>query len=184
MNAVKIFDLYKGQQLEEMKYWLDNESPYYDDSGWRQSPDGTYMVKMCNELNMYHNYITDTAREVFAVHNLLPTFSTISWYQERKMRSHTDSGPVEYTILYNYFSEQPLVLEYNGDEIVIENEEAIAYNGNQFPHYVKSDTGVSICLYFNFAKPSNYHFALGQHTKQGYKFPSGRAESEVDIDWL
>ena len=43
-----------------------------------EKQDGLHMVKMCNELNMYHKVQTDKAREVFAVHNLLPTFSTIN----------------------------------------------------------------------------------------------------------
>ena len=184
MNAVKLHEIFKGNKLEEMKYWLDNESSYYEDSKWVESPDGSHMVKQCNELNMYHNSLIDVAREAFAVHDLLPTFATLSWYENRKSNSHNDTGPVEYTILYNYFSENELVLEYKGQQIVVQNEEAIAYNGQEFEHYVKDNTGLSVCLYFNFARPDNYHFALGQHTKQGYQFPSGRSESEVIKDWL
>ena len=41
MNAVKLNDIFKGNKLEEMKYWLDNESPYYEDSKWLESPDGS-----------------------------------------------------------------------------------------------------------------------------------------------
>lgn len=184
MNAVKLNEIFKGNKLEEMKYWLDNESPYYEDSKWKESPDGSHMVKQCNELNMYHNSLIDVARETFAIHDLLPTFATLSWYEDRKTNSHHDTGPVEHTILYNYFSENELVLEYQGQEIVVQNEEAIAYNGQEFEHYVKNNTGLSLCLYFNFARPDNYHFVLGQHTKQGYQFPSGRSESEVIKDWL
>ena len=33
----KITDLFKGQQLEEMKSWLDNESPYYEMTNGRKA---------------------------------------------------------------------------------------------------------------------------------------------------
>lgn len=184
MNAVILTELFKGNQLEEIRFWMDNESPYFPNSGWERSIDGSHMIKMCGELNMLHMWLTDTARDVFAIHNLLPTFSTLSWYQERPLNKHYDTGPVEHTILYNYFSERELVLEYDGQELIVPNEQAIAYSGQQFEHYVKSDTGISICMYFNYASPDNHYFALGQHNKQGHSFPSGRQEHEVVKDWL
>ena len=76
------------------------------------------------------------------------------------------------------------MLEYKGQQIVVQNEEAIAYNGQEFEHYVKDNTGLSVCLYFNFARPDNYHFALGQHTKQGYQFPSDKVNQRGIKDGL
>lgn len=185
MNAVIITDLFKGNQLEELQSWLDLETPYEDKSKWAKSPDGTHMVKMCNELNTYHTVLTDKARDVFQVHNVLPTFSTINWYEPYVIKdTHYDSGPVEYTILYNYFSEHPLKLKYNNEEILLEQGSAVAYQGSQFEHTVEGVEGVSIRLNFNFATPNNYFFVLGNHTANGFDFPSGRPENEVEVNWL
>lgn len=185
MNAVLITDLFKGNQLEELRYWLDIETPYDEDGDWQRSPDGLHMVKMCNELNTFQNVIIDKAREVFAVHNLLPTFSTVNWYEPNVQTNlHFDTGPVEYTIMYNYFSESPLKLTYKEEQIEVPNETAVAYYGKDFEHSVAGTDGVSIRLNFNFATPDNYFFILGNHTKNGFVFPSGRKEEEVEINWL
>ena len=76
MEAVIIEDLFKGNQLEELRHWLDNETPYWDDQTWERSPSGV-MKKTCPELNTYHIATIDKARDIFAVHDLLPTFSTL-----------------------------------------------------------------------------------------------------------
>lgn len=185
MNAVIITDLFKGNQLEELQYWLDMETPYQENSNWQKSPDGLHMVKMCNELNTFHKVLTDKARDVFAVHNLLPTFATINWYEPNiQSQTHFDSGEVEYTILYNYFSEEPIILKYNEQKIILEQGCAVAYQGSEFEHKVEGVNGVSVRLIFNFAKPDNYFFILGNHTINGFEFPSGRIEDEVGKDWL
>ena len=88
------------------------------------------------------------------------------------------------TILYNYFSDDKLIFTYNEDHLELEQGEAVAYCGSEFEHMFSSSKGVNIRLIFNFAKPSNYFFVLGNHTKEGFEFPSGRIESEVGVDWL
>jgi hypothetical protein len=183
INAIKISNLFQGNQLEELKYWLDNETPH--SSGWNESPDKTHMVKLCEELNTYHKVLTDKSRETFEIHNLLPTFATLSWYEAGVEKSpHIDTGPAQYTILYNYFSEFPLKLSYGDDEILLQNEEAVAYYGGDVKHSVESVDGISIRLHFNFATPDNYYFILGNSTKNGFEFPSGRLENEVEQNWL
>lgn len=185
LDAVKITDLFKGNQLKELESWLDLETPYESNSNWLRSPDGSHMVKSCEELNTYHKVLTDKAREVFAVHDLLPTFSNINWYEPNvKKELHFDTGETEYTILYNYFSDDKLVFTYNNHQLELEQGEAIAYCGSEFEHMVGSSKGVNIRLNFNFARPNNYFFVLGNHTKKGFEFPSGRIEEEVGIDWL
>ena len=81
MEAVIIEDLFKGNQLEELRHWLDNETPYWDDQTWERSTSGV-MKKTCPELNTYHIATIDKARDIFAVHDLLPTFSTLNWYDD------------------------------------------------------------------------------------------------------
>ena len=34
MDVLKVPELFKGNQLEEIKYWLDNESPFVDEHNW------------------------------------------------------------------------------------------------------------------------------------------------------
>jgi len=185
MNALIINDLFKGNQLVELQSWLDLETPYEQKNNWQSSPDGTHMIKMCEELNTFHKVLTDKSREVFQVHNLLPTFSTIDWVEPNvTINSHRDSGPVQYTILYNYFSDYKLELKYKDDLLNLEQGQAVAYEGSQFEHEVNANKGVSVRLYFNFATPDNYYFILGNHTINGFEFPSGRLEQEVDINWL
>ena len=62
INADKVTDLFKGNQLEELRYWLDNETPH--NTGWNESPDGTHMVKLCEELNTYHKMLTDITKTI------------------------------------------------------------------------------------------------------------------------
>lgn len=185
MDAVIIPELFKGNQLEEVRYWLDYETPHNNDGTWLESPFRTSKVKMCKELDMLHVSLIDKARDIFSVHNLLPTFSTINWYEDTTdIRKHFDDGPVEYTIMFNYFSETPLEIIYGKEKIVLDNEEAIAYNGAEFEHYRNNNGSISIGLYFNFAQPNNYHFALGNYTNGGIEFPSQRHVDEVDVNWL
>jgi hypothetical protein len=185
IDAVVITDLFKGNQLKELESWLDFETPYEQESNWLRSPDGSHMVKMCEELNTFHKYLIDKARDVFAIHNLLPTFSTINWYEPNvEKEPHIDTGETEYTILYNYFCDDKLTFTYNEHQLELEQGNAIAYCGSEFEHMVSSSSGVNVRLNFNFALPSNYFFVLGNHTNEGFEFPSGRIESEVGVDWL
>ena len=77
VDAIIITDLFKGNQLEEMRHWLDNETPYWEDDTWERASSGV-MKKRCPELNMYHIATLDRAREIFEIHNLLPTFSSLN----------------------------------------------------------------------------------------------------------
>ena len=183
MDAYTIDNLFKGNQLEEMKYWMDNESPH--NGTWDNSSDGTHHIKMCEELNTFHKVLTDKSRDIFAVHDLLPTFSTISWYEGGVANiPHLDSGPVEHTIMYNYFSQEPIQITVNDETLTIGNEQAVVYSGATFKHSTTSVNGVSIRMHFNFASPDNYYFIIGNHTSNGFEFPSGRMETEVSKDWL
>jgi hypothetical protein len=38
MDAVIIPELFKGNQLEEVRYWLDYETPHNNDGTWLESP--------------------------------------------------------------------------------------------------------------------------------------------------
>jgi len=182
MDAVKITELFKGQQLEEIQYWLDMQSPYIDEEMWEKR--NSYYAKHTQELNTLHIFTTDLARDIFSEHNLLPSFSRIHWYEfSPKGEEHYDEGPVEHTIFYNYYSEEPVVFSHNGEKITLENNEAIAYCGKEFPHYRNESEGISICLVFNYASPSNPHFALGEYNGRGtYRFKSNK--EEVEVDWL
>ncbi len=183
MDAYIVDNLFKGNQLEELKYWMDHESPH--NGSWDNSPDRTHHIKMCEELNTFHKVLTDKARDIFAVHNLLPTFSTISWYEGGVAKvPHLDSGPVEHTIMYNYFSQEPIQITVDDETLEVKNEQAVVYSGSTFKHSVSPVNGVSIRMHFNFAAPDNYFFIIGNHTNNGFEFPSGRMESEVGKDWL
>lgn len=132
MDAVKITDLFKGNQLEELKYFLDNESPFIDEHNWNKKIN--HYFKRSYEIDVLATYLIDKAREVFEVHNLLPTISGIRWYEESPPTiEHIDFGPAQYNILYNYYSVEPVTITYDNHEIVLENEEALAYFG-EFPH--------------------------------------------------
>lgn len=182
MDAVKITNLFKGNQYEEMQYWLDNESPYIDEDNWEKR--NNYYAKGSQELQTLHTFTTDVARDVFEQHDILPSFSRVHWYEfSPKGEEHYDEGPVEYTIFYNYYSEEPVVFTSNGGETVLENGEAIAYCGSEAPHFKNKSEGISICLVFNYASPSNPHFALGEYNGRGqYSFKSN--SEEVEINWL
>jgi hypothetical protein len=181
MEVVKVTDLFKGNQLEELRYWLDNQSPFVDSQNWIKK--STYFSKSCREITVLHNYLIDKARDVFEVHNLLPTVSEIKWYEvSPPTLEHIDFGPESYTILYNYYSEDPISFSHNNSEVILENEEAIAYNGN-FPHSRKKTEGISICIAFNYAVPSNPHFVLAEYNGRGnYDYKS--MKSEVEVNWL
>jgi hypothetical protein len=184
MDAIIITDLFKGNQVEEMRHWLDNESPYYDDQTWERHESGM-MKKTCPELDMYHTFSIDKAREVFDVSNLLPTFATLNWYEsEANYPIHKDADPIEFTILYNYYSESGWNMNVNGSDIVLADEEALAYHGQQTDHgRLENPGGVTVALYFNYARPENYHFALGEFSGGEPVFPSGRHYTEIKKDW-
>lgn len=181
MEAVKIVDLFKGNQLEEIKYWLDNESPFVDPDNWNINVN--HYEKKCSELDTLHISTTDRVREIFAVHNLLPTFSRIMWYDKSpEGEQHIDTGATEFTVLYNYYSEDPVIFYYDGVEIQLENEEAIAYCGTNRIHNRNESDGISICLGFNYAVPSNPHFVLAEYNGNRFQYKSNR--DKVDVDWL
>jgi hypothetical protein len=185
MDAVVIPDLFKGNQLEEMRYWLDSETPYNNDDTWFKKNTG-HMVKMCPELNTLHTYTIDKAREVFDVHDLLPTFATLNWYEfDQQHPVHKDTDPVEYTIMYNYFSENTWKIDIGGHIIELGNEESVAYHGSKQNHSrLNNPGGITLALYLNYATPSSYHFILGEYSTGNAQFPSGRHFSEIEKDWL
>ena len=77
---------------------------------------------------------------------------------------------------------EPIVLTHDGLEVVLENEEALAYSGN-FPNSRKKTDEISICLSFGYNTPDNPHFALAEYNDSGtYMYKSNRPE--VDVDWL
>ena len=185
MDAVKITDLFKGNQLEEIRYWLDWETPANNDDTWINTNPGEW-TKMCAELTTLHLFTIDKARDVFGVHNLLPTFSTIKWYENEGFdyKKHFDSDPVEYTIVYNFYSEKVWDIEYNGFKYNLENEEALAYCGSQFEHSrLQNPGGLTIALYLNYATPDNYHFIFGEYSSGEPTFKSGRNINEIEKDW-
>ena len=76
VDAIIITDLFKGNQLEEMRHWLDNETPYWEDDTWERASSGV-MKKRCPELNMYHMATLDRAREIFV--KTFTLFAPPSW---------------------------------------------------------------------------------------------------------
>ena len=181
MDVLKLPQLFKGNQLEEIKYWLDNESPFIDEPNWIKKRN--HYFKNCYEVDVLHSYLIDIARETFEVHNLLPTVAGIRWYEESPATlEHIDYGPSKYNILFNYYSVEPIVLTHDGLEVVLENEEALAYSGN-FPHSRKKTDEISICLSFGYNTPDNPHFALAEYNDRGnYIYKSNKPE--VEVNWL
>ena len=93
-----------------------------------------------------------------------------------------DDGAIEYTILYNYYSEEPVTFIYPNGEFTLENNEAVAYCGQELLHQRKKTEGISICISLAYAKPNNPHFALGEYNGLGYKFKS--TTEEIEENWL
>jgi len=181
MEVVGITDLFKGVQFDELEYYMDTESPHIDRDNWEHR--GNYYAKASGQLDILHKFTTDKARDIFEVHDLLPTSARIQWYEfSPKGKEHYDGGPIEYSILYNYYSEEPVTFKSSNGEIKLENLEAIAYCGSELLHQRQATEGISICLSFNYAKPNNPHFALGEYNGLGYGFKS--TEEEVEINWL
>ena len=186
MDAVKITDLFKGNQLEEIRYWLDWETPANNDETWINTNHGEW-TKMCAELNTLHTFTTDIARDVFSVHNLLPTFAAAKWYENEGhiYDQHIDQDPVQYTIVYNYYSEKDWKIKYSDQEYSLDNEEALAYCGSEFEHgRLKNPGGLTIALYFNYATPNNHHFIFGEYSSGQPIYKSGRTFNEIEIDWI
>lgn len=181
MDAYKVDNLFKGNQLEEMRYWLDNENPFIDEDNWIKKRN--HYFKSCYEVDVLHNFLLDTAREIFAVHNLLPTIAGIKWYEESPPTiEHIDFGPAQYNILYNYYSVEPITIVHNDEEMTLNNEQAIVYSGD-FPHSRKKTDDISICLSFGYNTPDNPHFALAEYNDRGnYIYKSNRPE--VEVDWV
>lgn len=181
MDAVKVSNLFKGVQFDEMEYFMDTQSPHIDTDNWEHR--GHYYAKAEGRLDILHKFTTDTARDVFEVHDLLPTSARIQWYEfSPKGKEHYDEGPVEYSILYNYYSEYPVKFQTSTGTFELDNLEAIAYCGSELLHQRLGSEGISICLAFNYARPSNPHFALGEYNGLGYRYNS--TEEEVKVNWL
>ena len=173
MDAIKITDLFDSELVNEINHWLDDESPYYEDGQWHLE-NGVYKLNNAY-TNTLHKLLTDKSREVFAVHNLLPTTSYIKWYEDNSdFSSHIDKGAEEYTIIYNYFSENPIVLEHENQKIEIGINESIAYVGSSNFHKLNDIEGYAVIMYFSFAPVQNLYFKFGQYNGDGtVTLPSG-----------
>ena len=181
MDAVKITNLFKGRQFEELEFWMDTQSPHIDRDNWEHR--GNYYAKPAGNLDTLHKFTTDVARDTFEIHNLLPTSARIQWYEFSPVgKEHYDSGPIEYSILYNYYSEEPVKFKTAIGNFELDNLEAMAYHGKDVLHQRQATEGISICLAFNYAKPSNPHFALAEYNGLGYGYKS--TEEEVEVNWL
>ena len=54
---------------------MDTESPHIDRANWEHR--GHYYAKASDKLDILHKFTTDKARDIFEVHDLLPTSARI-----------------------------------------------------------------------------------------------------------
>lgn len=174
MNAVKITQLFSDELNKEIDFWLDYESPFYEDDTWRKESNNLYTLSN-TYVNTLHKVLTDKSREVFQVHNLIPSIATLKWIEgHHDEKNHIDSGPNEYTIVYNYFSENNIYITHENEKLKIEELEAVAYDGYSNFHTLNEFDGTALLFYFSFAKPDNPYFKFGQYNDDGtVSFPSG-----------
>ena len=181
MNATGVDNLFKGVQFDELEYFMDTQSPHIDSDNWEHR--GTHYAKAAGQLDILHKFTTDRARDIFAVYDLLPTSARIQWYEfSPDGEEHYDDGAIEYTILYNYYSEEPVTFLYQNGEFTLQNNDAVAYCGQEILHQRKKTEGISICISLAYAKHNNPHFALGEYNGLGYKFKS--TTEEIEENWL
>tara|TARA_B100000925_G_scaffold81303_1_gene57732 strand:+ start:732 stop:1259 length:528 start_codon:yes stop_codon:yes gene_type:complete len=175
MNVVKITQLFSDGLKEEIDFWLDHESPFYEDDTWIKESDSLYTLSNAY-VNTLHKVLTDISREIFQVHNLLPSVATLKWIEgNNDEKNHIDSGPSEYTIIYNYFSEDKIFLTHENEKLEIGQQESVAYEGYSNFHTLNNFEGTALLFYFSFAKPDNAYFHFGQYNDDGtISFPSGK----------
>ena len=161
MNAVKITQLFSDELNKEIDFWLDYESPFYEDDTWRKESNNLYTLSN-TYVNTLHKVLTDKSREVFQVHNLIPSIATLKWIEgHHDEKNHIDSGPNEYTT-------------HENEKLKIEELEAVAYEGYSNFHTLNEFDGTALLFYFSFAKPDNPYFKFGQYNDDGtVSFPSG-----------
>jgi hypothetical protein len=113
------------------------------------------------------NDLLPLARKTFNSKTLLPTYALFSHYEGKNARlhKHIDDNACTYTIDLCLYQKTPWGLWVENKEFLLEENEALAYYGNdqlhwrqQFPD--KENNQVAM-IFFHFAEPDHWYFTKG-----------------------
>ena len=118
-------------------------------------------------LESVFNEILPLARKTFNSKTLLPTYALFSHYEGKNARlhKHIDDNACTYTVDLCLYQKTPWGLWVENKEYVLEENQALAYYGNdqlhwrqQFPD--KENNQVAM-IFFHFAEPDHWYFTKG-----------------------
>lgn len=119
------------------------------------------------ELSDYAKKITPMARILFDSKTLLPTYALFSHYEgeNASLYKHKDDNACTYTIDMCVYQKEPWDLYVEGVPYTLEENQALAYYGNDQMHWRESfpnpkENNVAM-IFFHFAEPEHWWFTKG-----------------------
>jgi hypothetical protein len=118
-------------------------------------------------LSIYNNFLIAPAREIFNSNSLIPTYSQYIEYSGNtaNLFHHVDNNACTYTISVLIHHNTPWGFWVEGEEFMMEPNEAVAYFGNdqehwreEFPNPESNVVGMAL---FHFAEPDHWYFSEG-----------------------
>lgn len=156
-------DMLENLQKYAMKMWSQN--PNYDKSFGRHQWANT------EELDFFHNQLTELARDEFGSDTLVPSWNLLSIYEgaDAKLWKHKDDNACTYHIDFCVFQKTPwdLWVDYNGvsKPYSLEENDGLFMYGNDQEHWRENfpnpETNMVANGFFFFVEPDHWYITEG-----------------------
>ena len=165
MIPKKIDNLFSDERFMRLKETVSNqvENSKWDNTFGRKS----FMHWEQPLLQIYNNFLLQTARKVFNNNTMIPTYSQYIEYSGNtaNLFHHTDKNACTYTIDVLIKQHTPWSLWVEGQEFFLEENQGVAYMGNQQEHWREAfpnpENNVVGMALFHFAEPDHWYFTEG-----------------------
>ena len=118
-------------------------------------------------LNDVFEELVPLARKTFNSKTLLPTYAFFAHYEGKNARlhKHRDDNACTYTLDLCLYQKTPWGLWVDNKEYVLQENEALAYYGNDQLHWRQSfpdkENNHVAMIFFHFAEPDHWYFTKG-----------------------
>lgn len=165
MIPKKINNLFSNDRFERLKECLMSQaqSSKWDDTFGRK----TFMHWDQPLLSIYNNFLISKARDIFNSNTLIPTYAQYIEYSGNtaNLFEHTDNNACTYTVGMLVTQNDPWGFWVEGEEFLLEPNQAVAYLGNEQKHwrndFPNPETNVVGMALFHFAEPDHWYFSEG-----------------------
>lgn len=118
-------------------------------------------------VNKHFDIVTQIARDTFESQTLLPSYAIFAHYEgdKAKLHKHIDDNACTYTLDMCVYQTEPWGLFVNNKEYILQENEALAYYGNDQAHgrekFPNPESQHVAMIFFHFVEPDHWWFTKG-----------------------